>query len=146
MRRSTNRITRFVVMLLATLIIVLPGAAFAADRHDIASKRWRTEVRAQLKAHKVWSKKRENTVVNIIAHESTGNPRAKAGGHLGLLQFNKGWKANYSQKYWKKHKIKGKYYKDNRKSGYWSIHRIAHVYAAGGDRAVARHWKATYRK
>ena len=139
-----SRIALFVSMIvLAT--ITSTQSAFALSRHEVASRKWRTEVRTQLKRHHIYSKARENTIINIIAHESTGRENARNGVCVGLLQFNSGWKHNYSKHYFKKHHIKG-YRQDNRLSGSWSIHRIVMVYKQGGSRAVQRHWKATYRR
>ena len=139
-----RRIALLVIMIaLATVTSTQP--ALATDRHAIASHKWRAEVRSQLKRHHIYSKARENTIINIIAHESTGNQNARNGVCVGLLQFNSGWKHNYSQHYFKKHHIRG-YRRDNRLSGSWSIHRIVMVYKQGGNAAVKRHWAATYRR
>lgn len=137
---------RIVVTLVILVLgaLMLPTTALAADRHQIANKKWRSEVRRMLKLHKVYNKTRERQILNIIAHESTGNSRARSGSCVGLLQFNKGWaKKTYSKAYFKKHKIKGRWTRDPRLNPSWSIHRIVEVYKKGGDKAVRRHWAAT---
>lgn len=107
------------------------------------SSKWRSEVRRQLKDQHVWTQSRENTVVRIIARESTGSETARNGDCVGLLQFNSDWKYDYSEA-WFAHRGLGTWHRDNRLSGKWSIRRIAVVYRDGGDRAVRRHWAATY--
>lgn len=138
----SRRIVLF-IMTLAFAVTLFPTSAFAADKHDVVRKKWGAEVRRQLKRHHLWTKKRENQIINIITHESGGNSKARNGSCVGLLQFNNGWKHNYSNSYYKKHSIKGRNLADDRLSGYWSIHRIVHVYRDGGDKYVARHWAAT---
>ena len=138
----SKRIVLFTVIL-AFALMVFPASSFAASRESNVRKKWGAEIRSQLKRHKIWTQKRENDIINIIAHESGGNPKARNGACVGLLQFDNGWKHNYSNSYFKKHKIKGGNPKDDRLSGYWSIHRIVQVYKDGGDKAVRRHWAAT---
>ena len=138
----SRRIVLFAVVL-AFAVMLFPTATFASSRNSYVRKKWGAEIRSQLKRHKIYSKTRENQIINIIAHESGGNPKARNGSCVGLLQFNSGWKHNYSNSYYKKHKIKGKNPSDDRLSAYWSIHRIVQVYKEGGDRYVARHWAAT---
>ena len=115
----------------------------ASSRYSKVSKKWRGEVRRQLKAQHVWTMSRENTVLRIITRESGGSETARNGSCVGLLQFNNGWKHNYSKAYFNKKHIKGAYHKDARLSGSWSIRRIARVYRIGGSAAVRSHWIAT---
>lgn len=130
-------------VVLAFAVMLFPTASFAASRNAYVRKKWGAEIRRQLTLQKVFSVKREAEIINIIAHESGGNPRARNGSCVGLLQFNSGWRHNYTSSYYKKHRINGRDYRDDRLSPYWSIYRIVKVYKEGGDRYVARHWRAT---
>ena len=107
--------------------------------------RWRPETKKQLLAHGVYSKTRENIIINIIKHESGGNEKAGQGrACVGLLQFNSGWTHNYGKSYFVKHGISN-YQKDNRLSGSWSLHRVAMVIRdGGGTAALKRYWPTTW--
>jgi len=106
--------------------------------------RWRPETKRQLLAHGVYSKTRENIIINIITHESGGNERAGAGRTcVGLLQFSSCWSHNYSQSYFTLHKIYN-YQTDNRLSGSWSLHRVAMIIKAGGTDALKKYWPSTW--
>lgn len=106
--------------------------------------RWRYETKRQLVAHGVYSKTRENIIINIITHESGGNERAGAGRTcVGLLQFSSGWKHNYTQSYFTLHGISN-FQTDNRLSGSWSLHRVAMIIKAGGTTALKRYWPHTW--
>ena len=112
-------------------------------RYNSSVERWRPVVKKYLTHYHVYSRERENRILNIIKHESGGNPHARNGRHAGLVQFTPCWKHNYSRSYFKRHGLKD-YHRDNRLSGYWSIRRICKVYKVGGTSKVRQHWKATY--
>jgi hypothetical protein len=106
--------------------------------------RWRYETKRQLLAHGVYSKTRENIIINIINHESGGNERAGAGRTcVGLLQFSSCWTHNYSKSYFALHDINN-YQTDNRLSGSWSLHRVAMIIKAGGTNALKQYWPHTW--
>ena len=129
------------IILVFTLVFGGVASAQAESAYSKTSKRWRPEVRRCLKEHHVWSKRAENKIISIISKESGGSQTANNGhGCVGLLQFDGGWRHNYSKAYFKKHHIKGKYRKDNRLNGYWSIHRIVKAYKDGGYANLRRHW------
>lgn len=145
MRRATIVLT---VMLLA--IVIAPTVAQAHALNGTLSGRYPAKVEVHrprviywLKRYKVYSPARVGRILNIIRHESGGNPKARNGSHRGLVQFTSSWKHNYSRAYFKKHGIRD-YQSDNRMSADWSIRRIVKVYKDGGVRKVKQHWKATY--
>lgn len=107
--------------------------------------RWRPETKRQLVAHGVYSKTRENIIINIIQHESGGNERAGAGRYyVGLMQFGNNWSHHYTSSYFTLHKIYN-FQTDNRLSGSWSLHRVAHLIKyGGGTSALIRHWPSTW--
>jgi hypothetical protein len=109
--------------------------------------RWRPETKRQLLAHGVYSKTRENIIINIIDHESGGNQTAGAGRYyVGLMQFGNHWKHDYSLTYFKSHGIYS-FQKDNRLSGSWSLHRVAHLIKyGGGTNALKTHWPSTWNR
>jgi hypothetical protein len=111
------------------------------------AERWRPETKRQLLAHGVYSKTRENIIINIIKYESGGNERAGAGRYyVGLLQFGKHWKHNYTSSYFTLHKIYN-FQADNRLSGSWSLHRVAHLIKyGGGTNALKTHWPSTWNR
>lgn len=65
--------------------------------------------------------------LRIAWGESRYNPKARSGEHLGLFQFNAGWKGTRAQKL----------------DATWSARRFARVFRDGGKRAIRRHWAAT---
>jgi len=108
------------------------------------AERWRPEAKRQLTALGVYSKTRENIIINIIQHESGGSERAGIGRTcVGLLQFSTCWKHNYSQTYFKLHNIYN-FQTDNRLSGSWSLHRVAMIIKAGGTNALKTYWPTTW--
>lgn len=110
----------------------------------IGVDRWRYETKRQLLAHGVYSKTRENIIINIIQHESGGNERAGLGRTcVGLLQFSSCWTHNNSQSYFKLHGIYN-FQTDNRLSGSWSLHRVAMIIKAGGTDALKHYWPHTW--
>ena len=132
------------------LIAAAPTTAHAhalngtlTGRYTAKVEQNRPRVAYWLKRYKIYTKAREGRILNIILHESGGNPRAVGGRHVGLVQFTPSWKHNYSRAYFKKHGIRD-YQSDNRMSADWSIRRIVKVYKDGGVRKVKQHWKATY--
>jgi hypothetical protein len=64
--------------------------------------------------------------VRVATRESGRRPKARNGQHLGMMQFNSGWKGG-----------------DKRLDGKWSVYRFVRVYRDGGKAAIRRHWKAT---
>jgi len=135
-----------IVLLTLTLLLcfILPVSTQAMTTQQYVNHRWRATVRKQLKLQHIWSREKERRILNIICHESSGHPGARNGSCVGLLQFNNGWRHNYSKHWFKKHHLTGKYHRDNRRNGSWSIYRIVRVYKVGGTRAVQRHWHSTY--
>jgi len=108
------------------------------------AEKWRPEIKRQLEAHKVYTKERENIIVNIIDHESGGNQSAGTGRYyVGLLQFGEHWRHDYSKTYFSNHVITN-YETDNRLSGSWSIHRVAHMLKDGGMSAIKTAWPSTW--
>jgi len=106
--------------------------------------RWRYETKRQLLAHGVYTKYREDVIINIIRHESGGNERAGIGRKcVGLLQFNTNWAHSYSQSYFTLHGVYN-YQVDNRLSGSWSLHRMAQMLKDGGFAAITRNWPTTW--
>lgn len=130
--------------------MVIPTTAHAhalngsiTGRYNAKVERWRPVVKRYLKHYKVYTKEREGRILNIIKHESGGNPSARNGRHRGLVQFTPSWKHNYSRKYFRQYGI-ADYHADNRLSGAWSIRRLAKVYKQGGTAKIKQHWRATY--
>ena len=133
--------------------VTVNGERFYSDWSSVKSislpaltgvDRWRYETKRQLLAHGVYSKTRENIIINIITHESGGNERAGAGRTcVGLLQFSSGWSHSYSKSYFTLHGIYN-YQTDNRLSGSWSLHRVAMIIKAGGTDALKKYWPSTW--
>lgn len=106
--------------------------------------KWRPEIKRQLEAHGVYSKYRENIIVNIIDNESGGSQYAGQGNYyVGLLQFGAQWKHDYSTTYFSNHVISN-YHSDNRLSGSWSIHRVAQMIKEGGTSVLKQYWGSTW--
>lgn len=139
---------RFV--LLALLVVSLFTAAALPQQASAHSKdgtlygtynksveRWRSEVAKQLKAHNVWSKYNEALALNIIKHESGGNPKAKNGTCWGLMQFNSSWSQPHAHN-------RGSW----RLNGKLAIHKFVHSIKEDPDNysAIKQHWAATYKK
>ncbi|MGL4483971.1 MAG: bacterial Ig-like domain-containing protein, partial [Anaerovoracaceae bacterium] len=107
---------------------------------------WRPEVRKQLKLHKVYTKAREDMIINIIDKESRGRESAisPGGTYYGLVQFGAHWAHNNGPEYFKEHQIIGAYKSDNRLNGSWSIHRLVQVIVESGDAGIRQHWPNTW--
>lgn len=123
-----RRVHTFTAVLIA-LALLCPAPAIAG--YPASVERWRPKVRQQLKRYDVWSKRAENTMLNIIHHESTGNPKCRYKGHVGLLQFNRSW-------------VRGGH--DWRTDAGQSIRRCAKVLKESGWSGWERHWAATIYK
>lgn len=106
--------------------------------------RWRPEAKRQLLSMDVYSKTRENIIINIIKHESGGSERAGIGRTcVGLLQFSTCWKHDYSKSYFTLHKIYN-FQTDNRLSGSWSLHRVAMIIKEAGTNGLKTYWPTTW--
>ncbi len=115
-------------------------------KYNYSVERWRPAVIYYLKKWDVYTKEREGRILNIIKHESGGDPHnSRNYPHVGLVQFKPDWDHNYSRAFFEKRNM-GHYHVDNRKSGRWSIWRIAKVYNKGGVAKIKQHWGATYYK
>jgi hypothetical protein len=106
--------------------------------------RWRPETKHQLLSHGVYSKTRENIIINIITHESGGSERAGIGRTcVGLVQFSSCWTHNYGRTYFTTHGLYN-FQTDNRLSGSWSLYRVAQIIKDGGTDALKKYWPHTW--
>lgn len=141
---------RLLLLIGVAAFLIQPAPAWAhalngtlTGRYTPKVERYRPMVKKWLKHFRVYTKAREGRVLNIILHESGGRPSARNGQHVGLVQFTRSWKHDYSRAHFRRYKI-GDWHKDNRLSADWSIRRLAKVYKVGGTSKVIQHWRATY--
>ena len=45
--------------------MIFPSATFASSKSSYVRKKWGAEIRSQLKRHKIYTKARENAIINI---------------------------------------------------------------------------------
>lgn len=141
-------------ILIIAVFIALPGTAGAhginGSFYGSYGARIDREIKPiivrQLKAHHIYSAQRVARVLNIGWHESRWRIGTRRVGCVGPLQFNEQWTTGQSRAYWIRHGIRGPWIRDGRLSYEWSIHRIVHVYVAGGTSKVQDKWRATYWK
>lgn len=121
------------VLVLTLVLLSVPAVATAHSKDGSLTgeyiknvERWRPLVTKHLKAHKVYSKKNVGLMLNVIRHESLGDPKAKNGDHRGLVQQTSGWGP-----------VARRIDPDR------AIHMMVHSYVKGGIAAWNKHWKAT---
>ena len=126
----------FVAVCLIVVSAVFPTGAYAHAKDGTLTgtyvakvERWRPTVAKQLKRYGVYTKEREGRVLNIIRHESGGNPLATNGRCIGLLQFDLNWGP-----------------RSVLLNGERSITKLASAWKRGGTSNIKKHWKATYDK
>lgn len=121
------------VLVLTLALLSVPAVATAHSKSGTLTgkyiknvERWRPLVAKHLKSHGVYSKRNEGLMLNVIKHESHGDPKARNGDHRGLLQQTSGWGS-----------VARRLDPDR------AIHMMVHSYVKGGIGAWERHWRAT---
>lgn len=84
---------------------------------------WRVVGSKILREEGVYSDANLALLLKCINRESTGNPSARNGQHIGLLQFNNNWGSE-----------------EQRLNPEWSIRRWARVLREEGVSGIRRHW------
>ncbi len=147
MRKSIAFTVVLIVLLLAIIAVML--IAFTLPSEAFAETLSRTETRKLVtqaaKHHHLpasdrrWLRAAAVDIIYTGAHESGGSTHAGRG-CVGLLQFDRGWHANRTER---RIARKAGHRADWRLSGRASIYRFVRVYKQGGKPAIRRHWAAT---
>lgn len=91
--------------------------------HIVSHSTWRVVGSKILREEGVYSPENLALLLTCINKESSGNPSARNGQHVGLLQFNSNWGSE-----------------EKRLDPEWSIRRWARVLREAGVNGIRRHW------